>query len=254
MNYAYITLLSSENYLPAVLILNRSLKNVQSKFPLIVIIEENILSDFVKQIFLEECICFYTCKKMEYSATIREKYSNSSLLNTASKVEIFSLKQYDKLVYIDADSIIYQNIDNLFNYPDTALYDSEQGEEGFSGLMVVCPKLHKEKYYKKILQDFAIFDGDLFNDLFLAFKTNKDYRIPINYFMNYNYLYLEQYDLNSLKGVHFCYSFKPWFFKNYQNFLDSAEEKTTNQRKILKHYYALYLLPLWKKYPKLKQI
>jgi len=37
---------------------------------------------------------------------------------TFSKLNIWKIVDYDKLVYLDADTIVLENIDNLFNYEE----------------------------------------------------------------------------------------------------------------------------------------
>jgi hypothetical protein len=51
MNYAYITLLSSYDYLDAVLVLNASLKSQDTKYPLVCAVTEDIYDNiFLKLI------------------------------------------------------------------------------------------------------------------------------------------------------------------------------------------------------------
>lgn len=227
---------------------------MQSRFPLVVMVEESIYTDEIKEILHNENILVYLCEKTQYSLAIQKKYPKHSLLNTASKIAIFKLKEYDKLVYIDADCIVYKNIDNLFNYPDGAMYDSERGQEGFSGLMVIVPSNHKEKYYEALLKEFCIFDGDLFHDLFFPFKTNPQYRIPFEYFVNFTIENMDNLDMNAFYCVHFCYNYKPWLLKDPDYFIQEYQKEfvdscNINRYYILKDYYHRYLIPLMEKYP-----
>ena len=45
MRYAFCTLLSSKDYLVPVLILNRNLHDINSQYPLIVMVTNNIIND-----------------------------------------------------------------------------------------------------------------------------------------------------------------------------------------------------------------
>ena len=113
--YAFITLLSSNDYLNAVLTLNESLKLVNSKYPLIVAatenLEENIFNTLIKN-------NIYYKKIPQLILNSEKLYIKKSMYNTNSKFYIFSnFYEYDKLVYIDADSLFFKNADELFNYP-----------------------------------------------------------------------------------------------------------------------------------------
>jgi hypothetical protein len=62
-NYAYISLLSSENYLKGILTLNYSLKLTNTKYPLVVLITENVAENKkILKIFEQEQIAFKIIK------------------------------------------------------------------------------------------------------------------------------------------------------------------------------------------------
>jgi alpha-N-acetylglucosamine transferase len=72
-----------------------------------------------------------------------------------SKLRIFDETEYTKLVWIDADDIILQNIDDLFDYPDISAPPDfnacqQRADRISSGIMVVEPK--SDKFWK--LYDF----------------------------------------------------------------------------------------------------
>ena len=64
--------------------------------------------------------------------------------NAYGKIAIFTLEQFKKIVFIDSDAFIYQNIDDLFNYDDfSAAQDTgyllEEKNIFNSGVMVIKP-------------------------------------------------------------------------------------------------------------------
>ena len=72
-----------------------------------------------------------------------------------SKLRIFDETEYSKLVWIDADDIVLQNIDDLFSYPDMSAPPdfnacTQRADRVSSGIMVVEPK--SDKFWK--LYDF----------------------------------------------------------------------------------------------------
>lgn len=182
MNYAFVTLLSSADYLNAVIALKRSLVRVQSKYPLVVMITASISTDFtIIHSLQKENIIIEIIPDLSYVESLQEKWKKHSVLNTASKIYVFNLKHYDKLVYIDADSFFVRNADELFNYPDGAILMNEvYGSGGISGLFVFIPQMHTEYNYLKVLiENIECFDGSLFDHLWFHAKTNKDYQLPV---------------------------------------------------------------------------
>ena len=216
---AFITLLSSEDYLDAVLVLNRSFKGVNSKYPLICGLTEDLKSNTsITRPLAREGIKVEVIKRLTYHHGVSDNWPGHPVLNTASKISLFDLKWYDKLVYIDADTIVLENIDDVMNYPDGAMIepssDRPVDDYGFTGLFVFQPKYHREDFYKCLLQNFPCADGDLLGNLWFFTRTSKYHRIPYEYCMHYGY-YL--YNSEGAKVVHFCNEQKPWKteWKNY---------------------------------------
>ena len=116
---------------------------------------------------------------LSYSEKTKQKWKGHSVLNTASKLNIFTLTHYNKLIYIDADCVFYKNCDNLFNYPDGSMLKLQEDVGGCSTLFVIEPKYHEEaKYFRSILKYNDCFDGDLLENLFFIVKHDKRYQIP----------------------------------------------------------------------------
>ena len=184
---AYVTLLSSVDYLPAVLILNETLKKVRSKYPLVVGITQNIFSQKIKKILEKNDIIVETIKTLEYSKNVKEKKKDLiNTLKTASKISLFSLYDYEKLIYIDADVYVRENIDDLFNYKDGSIlcYDcdiSDNKQWGMSSLFVFIPQNHYFEEYALAMNAIEAFDGDFIGKMWFHIRDNREYRIPQNY-------------------------------------------------------------------------
>ena len=230
-HYAYVTLLSSEDYLPAVLILNQSLKNVNSQFPLLVAVTENIFEN-VKPYLIQENILYKVIPFLHYSQGTQEKWLNQYpeakyTLNIASKFVIFKFYEYDKLVFIDSDVLVYQNIDNLFLYPDGAIYD-DNGRP-FIGLFVFTPVNHNVEYYIALSRMFNVIESNVLEPLFFPFKSNPDYRIPFEYYVNITLDNLDTLNLSDIKVCHFCYKYKPWKYLSADNYLKEFHQEFPNK-------------------------
>lgn len=259
MNYAYVTLLSSEDYLPATLILNQNLKDVNSRYPLLVAVTENIYEQ-VKPYLEAENILYKIFPFLEYSEATKkiwmQEMGTAYTLNIASKFLLFKLYDYDKLVYLDSDIIIYENIDELFNYPDGAMYN-DNGKP-FIGLFTFIPKNHNADYYYVLSNYFERIESDILEPLFFPFKSNPDYRIPFKYYVNITYNNLDTFNLEAMKVFHFCYKYKPWKFLTTKDYIDTFVKEFPGysqfaRTQIVNDYMNCYLYPLFEKYPELKK-
>ena len=199
---AFITLLSSENYLEAVLVLNSSLRENKSKYPLVVAVTENIFIPEIIEPLKKHHIFVEKIPLLEYCSFLQEEYAEHSVLKTASKIAIFSLKNWDKLVYIDADTCVLKNVDELFDYPDGAMLYYKEEQQGFSGLFVFEPKLHQEdEFYPTLIKHHYCFDGDLLGKIWFFVKTSIAHQIPDIYFWHYN---PNMAVPEGIKIIHYC--------------------------------------------------
>ena len=110
-NYTFISVLTTDSYLPGSLVLNASLKSVNSQYPLHVLLTPNISKNLVNILN----------KNLISHSTLSQKINNPSdvdvhhrWFSTYSKLAIFDQTQYKKIVYVDADMLILRNIDELF--------------------------------------------------------------------------------------------------------------------------------------------
>lgn len=166
--FAYVTLLSDDSYINGVVVLDQSLKLVGSKYLLYCIVTPNVSPENIEvlkrldiQIILREPIL---CPQQENTFEQSGDPSLESRWHKAmTKLSIFELEQFSKIVFIDADIIVKQNIDELFSKPHmSACWDGglDLDRAGFSGsfnsgLMVVEPS---EKLYLEIIQSLNNLD------------------------------------------------------------------------------------------------
>ena len=209
-NFAYITLLSSENYLDAVLVLHESLKDVGSQYPLVCAVTKNCNSTKLITRLMSENIRIEWIDNLIYSDTVRKKYDGKAVLNTASKISLFSLVNYDKLCYIDADTMVVKNIDDVFDRLDGSMVKMPDDDYGFTGLFVFSPRNHRADFYLHLLQNFDCFDGDLIGSLWFHTRTSSEHHIDQNYCRHYNDDFSKK-ERRQVKVWHFCNEGnKPW--------------------------------------------
>lgn len=250
MKYAYVTLLSSNNYYPGVIGLFESLKltnTICKEF--VVIVNEDIDSKIIEKF-----------EKLNYKVLKKEKIDFSSFIHnnsfkywskTFDKLHVFGLVQYDKIVFLDCDMFILKNIDELFSMPHLSGAISGKSMvndwDGInSGLMVIkpeegiVPKLINVIYSHDFGKDIG--DQDIIN--YYYDWPNKDLAITeyYNIFADYVDLYINEYNYNPSKisGIHFIGQIKPWMLDGEQvnNYIDKYKKEN---RKYQLFYFTNYL-------------
>ena len=233
---AYVTLLSTLDYLDAVLVLHESLKEVKSRYPLVCGLTEDIFLKEVVESLTKRGIIVEKIPKLQYSEKTREKEKDkkeeekTSVLNTASKISLFELIDYDKLCYIDADTMVVENIDSLFNWPDGSMIEPSPGEEenqyGFTGLFIFQPRYHRADFYKKLVTECEGADGDILGSLWFYTRTSYSHRIPYPYCMHYSMIKCLSDNRGRClpKVIHFCNKEKPWM-SEFQEYFKKNNDK-----------------------------
>lgn len=173
---------------------------------------------------------------------IDELKSDQTGFGDYTKYEIFSLSDYDKLIFLDSDTIILGNIDYLIDYREDFGAVRELYIDQFNtGVMVIGRKFLSEKITDDLINLTLLygitehFDQDIIN-LYFNDVINV---IPIEY--NYLKTYSKQVFVNTglpkyIKILHFIVK-KPWQNKP----LVSLEEGTLWQERYWFEYYSKIL-------------
>ena len=151
----YVTVLATDDYLGGVLVIHRTLKDTRSKYPLHVCVTPNLSGH------TRDTLVAYGIPMIEVTRRDSPKMPPFNKWRaTYTKLEIFKLTQYSKLVYIDADMIVLKNIDHLFEKPHmSGVAAGCWGKKDFnfnSGLLVIEPNV---KEYDALV-DISIEHGD----------------------------------------------------------------------------------------------
>lgn len=232
LNNSFLTALSTDSYLDGVLTLHESLKATHSKYPFIVMIPEGLADNTTRS--LEKSNIRYI--KVKNDIKVDDKMNTESVIhwsNTFFKLKIVTLTEFDKIVYLDCDMIVLQNIDELFDLPAmTAVAAGRNfpGNEDWdrlnSGLMVILPEKGLSDQLisniDKTIEErtklgYGVGDQDVFNTYYADWRTNETLHLSEQYNMFYEYIdhYLKQGTMKykDIKVVHFIGSLKPW---NYE--------------------------------------
>ena len=131
---AYVTLVCGDSYVPGALALAKSLRNVNSQAPLVVMYRDNglDLSDLesegcllqsVLPLTLSADFCFRHSRDQQHKNNPFTKGTKPSFHNPLDnflKLRLWELEQFNNVVFLDSDTIVLQNIDVLFSYPEGA--------------------------------------------------------------------------------------------------------------------------------------
>lgn len=243
---AYITLLSNDSYLPGVLVLNKSLKAVNSKYQLYCAISMNVSNkiDVILKNKGVQCIRLsHTAISDSFNLT-DDSYSRWNY--TFDKLLIWGLTQFEKIVFLDSDMIILKNIDSLFEceaFSAVSAGKEYPGNENWtglnSGLMVVIPNKEVERELllsiRPVVEDFQrdrrpVGDQDVIKRyLSDSWVRNKELHLDQGYNMFADYLtYYVKCRGYSIKDnaekkkvyvIHFVGRYKPWNKKNVKTYL-----------------------------------
>lgn len=220
--FAFVTLITSDSYEPGALVLVRILEKVSS-IQVVVMYTETVSQHVIDHLSL-----FARMVKVEVLKS--GDMENLSLLNrpdletTFTKIQAWKLTEYEKIVYLDADTMPLTNIDDLFEYPELSAAPDCGWPDCFnSGVIVLCPSDETYQKLKNFAQNQRSFDGadqGLLNSFFPLWN-----RIPFVYNVTPSTVYTYKPALNNFKEkiklIHFAGPNKPW---NTSDFDSDVEE------------------------------
>jgi alpha-N-acetylglucosamine transferase len=130
--YSYVTLVTGADYMPGVKALARSLQMCRSAWPLTVL----TVADLAGLDDLEALGCqVIQVDPLPLSADFRARHTRQAQhaqapftkgdkpafhdpLHNFVKLRLWELEQYEKVVFLDADTLVIRTIDRLFAYPE----------------------------------------------------------------------------------------------------------------------------------------
>ena len=99
---SYITFLSTDDYLPGVLVLNYSLQQVNSQYPLACMVTKNVSRETIDKLEKHN-ISVIHIPDITIPDTIRRSVADVNFThwnNAWDKLNIFNLSQFDKIIVI----------------------------------------------------------------------------------------------------------------------------------------------------------
>ena len=230
-------MLTTAGYLDGVGALMLSLKKTRTQIPFYVLCGPDITTETTEKL---QRMGYVKVLRYDRSVTVPDSIlqananrQNTNWNHTFDKLLVFELTQFDKIVFIDADMMVTQNLDHLFEWPHMSatnagcLYPGNEGDVDLnSGLMVIEPQpAVVDKMLATIPSIIARKDAFGDQDVLQAYYEDWTSRPELNFGEKYNVYanYLEYYltqlhfrfsdDVNdplSIAIVHFIGASKPW--------------------------------------------
>ncbi|XP_075771762.1 glycogenin-2 isoform X2 [Pelodiscus sinensis] len=260
---AFVTLGSDDDYCQGALVLGQSLRNHVTSRKLAILITPQVssvmravlCSVFDEVIEVDE---IYSADSMHLSLLERPELSV-----TFTKLHCWTLTQYSKCVFMDADTLVLCNIDELFEREElSAAPDSGWPDCFNSGVFVFRPSLQTYNNLLQFANEHGSFDGGdqgLLNSFFSNWATTDiGKHLPFIYNLSssaiYTYVPAFKHFGRDAKVVHFLGSTKPWHYTyNPQTrtiMHDGATSGSPNQFSFLQLWWKIYyanILPLLEK-------
>lgn len=236
LNYTYATVLSTDSYAVGVVALYESLKEVKSLYPFLCICSKNITEQTIEKLTLIGVKCYRlkrtALEKVSDITFNTDEFSHWSY--TFDKLLVWELEEYDKIVYLDSDMVLMNNVDELFDYsnlsgvaagnlmnPSWTRLNSgtlviEPNRNLADAMIAAIPATIKERQSK----GENIGDQDVINYCFPTWYKDLDKHLPEGYNLFYKNItlyykrfglrYSAQDKLHAINIVHFIGYRKPW--------------------------------------------
>lgn len=235
MRYSYVTVITNDKYFPGLCSLVYSLKKVESSYPLTVVIPKSMDSK-TKQLIhtLDILVVEADDISIDFSDISSVNNLTSRWVSTFFKLNIFNLTQFDKIVFLDSDMIIYRNIDDLFEKPHMSSVIAgrcavKEWTELNSGLMVIVPNQNEynrlissipSAYEKSKKEGNGFGDQDVIHYCFPNWFDMKELILSESYNVLSFYIseYSSAYGYDTMKVLHFAEAIKPWQYSRYKKF------------------------------------
>ncbi|KAK1260842.1 putative glucuronosyltransferase PGSIP6 [Acorus gramineus] len=139
---AYVTLLYGDEFLLGVRVLGKSIRDTGSTKDMVVLVSDGV-SDYAKKLLQADGWMVEKISLLANPNQIRPK----RFWGVYTKLKIFNMTNYKKVVYLDADTIVIKSIEDLFKCGRFCA-NLKHSERLNSGVMVVEPS---EKVFKDMM-------------------------------------------------------------------------------------------------------
>lgn len=194
MTFVYVTIITNNKYIKGIKALIRSLKKARCGYPLVVLVPNDAGSELVETLNSLDCIV-KTANRPSVDLVLRQQNRIETWNDTFFKLSVFDLEEYKKVIYIDSDMMVLNNLDVLFEKPHLSAVAAGQLRDPSwnrlnSGLMVIEPD--HELYCKlvdailpacskRLVEGSGYGDQDVINYCYQDWPKRKDLHLSERY-------------------------------------------------------------------------
>jgi len=227
---AWVTLATNDSYAVGALVLGHSLQAVHSTKSLVVMVTDQVSND-MKARLSELCILRQVNVMDSGDSTRLAILARPELGITFTKLHCWTLTEFSKCVFLDADTLVVRNCDELFDREELSAAPDAGWPDCFnSGVFVYKPSIETHRQLLALAESCGSFDGGdqgLLNQFFNEWPTKDISRhLPFVYNMTATavYSYRPAYNqfVADVRIVHFIGSTKPWQVADGSSFQTSV--------------------------------
>ncbi|QHM73804.1 glycosyltransferase family 8 protein [Mixta intestinalis] len=113
---AWVTLLTQPGYVPGVEALYRSLQQSGSAWPLEVMVTPNIVTSVRERLQAQGCRV-REVMAIGPASELAHRYANARFADVWSKLAVWTMTEYARVAFLDADMLVVKNMDEVFELP-----------------------------------------------------------------------------------------------------------------------------------------
>lgn len=237
---AWVTLVTNDSYSVGALTLAASLRRVNTTRQIVVMVATGVsapIMEALKEVF-DEIVAVEAMDSGDLAnLTLLDR---TDLGITFTKIRCWTLTQYSKAVFLDADTLVLQNCDELFERDEFSAAPDAGWPDCFnSGVFVFKPNLNTYNDLVNHAVTSGSFDGGdqgLLNTFFSSWAhkdISKHLAFTYNMVASATYSYLPAFKKfgQNVKIIHFIGASKPWLVRfdgQGEAILGSAEKCTSD--------------------------
>lgn len=235
MKFAYVTLLyGNSNYFLGALLLGYSIKKTGTKHDIVIMVTDDVPKE---QIYVLSKY-YNIIKKIDIIKSHEDYIKKSRFVDVFTKLHVFKLTEYKKVIMLDIDMLVINNMDKLFNLKAPAAYvpSLRKYKHGQpikknkfvknkrlirrinAGLMLLEPNMEHYNFFLSDVKKKKNINLNHEQDYLTYFYADKWTYIHLlyNYLVNYPIVHLShKYKTKNIHNLHYGSKRKPWnFVKN----------------------------------------
>jgi len=175
MRAAYCTLIGNDEYVIGALCLAESYRRLNLPHDFIFLINETVNEQQIDLIYQYNFGIIKIIPNIKYHNDINDNINQKkSFATTTGKFEVFALTKYDKIIFMDADTLLKYPIDILFSYPIWFAAQDPNNKYYNGGTFCITPNKQVYNKIQRIIKtnDFTN-DEEVFN--YLQLDNNLNY-------------------------------------------------------------------------------